>query len=125
MSACVAPETRTPLMVAAATGDLERVIFLIHSGTADLDAVDDTGKTALMHACTSGAAEVISALTAAGADVTARDHRGWTAIEWGGPSFSENRLFRLLHLASPDDVEEGTLSGFQQATVGAEADQDH
>ena len=48
--------------------------------TADVDARNDRGETALFSAANVGTPEVVDALLAAGADVGARSDNGWTAL---------------------------------------------
>jgi ankyrin repeat protein len=72
---------QTPLMHAAANGDLKLVRNLLSEG-ADVNARDTYCRTALMHAFDHGKASppLVHALLAAGADPNARDIEGETAL---------------------------------------------
>jgi ankyrin repeat protein len=59
----------------------ESVVDLLLSRGAQLDAVDDRGRTALMIAAAVGHAEVIEMLLGRGADPSARDRNGKTALD--------------------------------------------
>jgi len=58
----------TPLIEAVKSGDLVRVQDLVSDGT-DIDARDDTGQSALHHACFLGYYEIVRELVESGADV--------------------------------------------------------
>ncbi|MGA7927742.1 MAG: ankyrin repeat domain-containing protein [Candidatus Sulfotelmatobacter sp.] len=76
---------QTPLMRAAARGDLKAVQQLLSAATrADLNALDQTGQTALILACQNPKAhpDVVKALLAAGADVNLRSRNSYTALTW-------------------------------------------
>lgn len=79
----VDPEPTTPFLVAVESGDLAAVrVFLDqHNAIFDVDQVARDGSTALMTALSHGHVRVAHALVAAGADVTATDARGRTALE--------------------------------------------
>jgi len=76
---------RTPLMLAARSGDLAEVKRLIAEG-ADVNAANPRGTTPVMYAKTaalgSGDFAVLDALVAAGADVAAKDTAGLTARDY-------------------------------------------
>jgi len=76
---------QTPLMRAAAQGDLKALQQLLTSATrADVNALDQTGQTALILACQNPKAspDVIKALLAAGADVNLRSRTGYAPLTW-------------------------------------------
>ena len=78
------PAGNTPLILAAWSGDAEKVDRLIRSGGADVNAANRYGLTALM-ASTSGKTgtgdvEIARALIAAGANVNAANSAGRTAL---------------------------------------------
>jgi ankyrin repeat protein len=59
----------------------ESVVDLLLSHGAELDAVDDRGRTALMMAAEIGHAEVVKLLIGRGADQSVRDKGGRTALD--------------------------------------------
>jgi uncharacterized protein len=59
----------------------ESVVDLLFSHGAQVDAVDDRGRTALMMAAELGHAEVVEMLIGLGADQTVRDKSGKTALD--------------------------------------------
>ena len=72
-------DSTTPLLVAAAKGNVEMVKLLIKSG-ANLDAQDDCDNNALHVACSKGHVNVVSRLIKAGCDVETRAGNGATAL---------------------------------------------
>ena len=74
------------LIRASEKGDRDRVVRLLE--TADLDAQDRRGRTALMYAALHGHDDVVDMLLKAGADVHLHDEYGQTALNgalrWGG-----------------------------------------
>ncbi|HXZ41396.1 MAG TPA: ankyrin repeat domain-containing protein [Terriglobales bacterium] len=73
----------TPLMQAADQGDLQAVQQLL-AAKPDVNARDQGGETALIHACRNPKASpaLIKALLAAGADLNIRSHNDYTALGW-------------------------------------------
>ncbi|HXZ33467.1 MAG TPA: ankyrin repeat domain-containing protein [Terriglobales bacterium] len=73
----------TPLMQAADKGDLKTVRQLLAS-KADVNARDQSGESALIHACRNphASVELVKALMAAGADLNIRGHNDYTALGW-------------------------------------------
>jgi hypothetical protein len=75
----------TDLMRAAAQEDSKAVQRLLSAATGpNVNALDQTGQTALILACQSPTAnpDVVKALLAAGADVNLRSRTGYTALTW-------------------------------------------
>jgi len=62
----------------------ESVVDLLLSHGAQIDAVDDRGRTALMMAAELGHAEAVGVLIGRGADQTVRDKSGNTALDLAG-----------------------------------------
>lgn len=60
-------------------GDIDRVESLITQGT-DIDAPDDTGRTALHWAAGEGHTQIAARLITAGAEVNAKSKGGWTPL---------------------------------------------
>ena len=92
---------RTPLMRAAARGDLKAVQELLSAAPrADVNALDQTGQTALILACQNPKADpdVVKALLAAGADVNLRSRNSYTALTWA-LAHNNSELSRLLRRA--------------------------
>ena len=71
---------RTPLHLAAWTGEIEAVRRLLHHG-AEADATTTEGFTPLHQACITGQTEVARILIEAGADVNAETTNGFTPLE--------------------------------------------
>jgi len=74
----------TPLMQAAATGDIDQIKKTLALG-ANVNAQDQSGYTALMYVSkgsTGKAAAIVAALQSAGAVGNAQDKRGNTAVNW-------------------------------------------
>ena len=69
----------TPLMRAAATGQLELVQELLSEGV-DVDELGPRDSTALMFAAGGGHFEIVRAIVEAGADVELREEGGWDAL---------------------------------------------
>jgi Ankyrin repeats (3 copies) len=74
---------QTPLMQAAAVGDIKKVKQLLAAG-AEVNARDQSGQTALIIACRTPRVppELVKALLAAGADVNTRSRNDYTALSW-------------------------------------------
>ncbi len=75
----------TPLMRAAAQGDLKTVQQLLSETTGtNVNALDQGGQSALIRACQNPKAspDVVKALISAGANVNLRSRNGYTALTW-------------------------------------------
>lgn len=72
---------RTPLIVAAQSGDYDLVDFLLRRG-ADVNARDVDRHTALLHAAVEGHSRVAIRLMEAGTDVNLSGHWGDTPLMW-------------------------------------------
>jgi hypothetical protein len=76
---------QTPLMRAAAQGDVKTVRQLLTDGTgAGVNALDQGGQSALMLACQNPrtSPDLVKALIAAGANVNLRGRNGYSALAW-------------------------------------------
>ncbi|KAF9964003.1 hypothetical protein BGZ65_011594 [Modicella reniformis] len=89
---------------AASNGELSRITDILDNfrDWVDIDARDEDGSTALIHAACFGQTTAVSMLLDAGASVEERDSFGWTALVWATNSKRE-AIVRLLlnHGASP------------------------
>ena len=72
-------DNNTELMKSVLDDDKEQVSALLASG-APVDAKNNYGWTALIHAARKGNADIVKLLLEKGADVNAQDDRGWTAL---------------------------------------------
>ena len=72
---------RTPVGLAALSGELEKTRLLIDAN-ADVNIVDGFGEPPLTAASRKGYKEVVKILIAAGADVFAKNSQGDTALDW-------------------------------------------
>jgi ankyrin repeat protein len=83
------PRGETALMFAALDGRADQHLL---SAGADVNASTQDGVTALMLAAQCGDAEAIAALLKAGAEVSARDAKGRTAMDYLEAAHCGNRL---------------------------------
>jgi regulator of sigma E protease len=104
-------ENHSPLMVAAAAGDVEAVRLLLEH-KANVNAPDSDGKTALHIAAVMGRAEVAGELLKAGAALNARDQLGRTPLLDAAES-GRDRPGWLAHVITGELV-----PGDYRATVG-------
>jgi hypothetical protein len=92
---------RTPLMAAAADGDLKAVRQVLSAGAeANVNALDQAGQSALILACESQKAnpDLVKALLNAGANVNLRSRNGYTALTWA-QARNRSEIVRLLRRA--------------------------
>ncbi|MCU6709086.1 ankyrin repeat domain-containing protein [Paenibacillus sp. J5C_2022] len=73
------------LILAAENGDTERVLNLLEEG-ADVNAVDDRGRTAVVAATYANKAETVKALIEQGADINIRDNNLNNVLLYAGAS---------------------------------------
>jgi ankyrin repeat protein len=95
---------RTALMYAAENGDTQAVNALLRNGAA-VNIADKEGETALMKAAASSCnEETVRALLSAGADLTARDHKGRNALDSFRSSYAcpEKKIGDLLQIAGTE-----------------------
>lgn len=95
MSAQDAPKTTAPLQAAATAGRLKEVKALLAKG-ANVDALDEQGRTALMDAAAAGKVDVVNALLAAGARLDVPDRNKNRAIMYAARNDRAAVLFALL-----------------------------
>ena len=85
---------RTPLMWAASREPMEAVVLALVDAGAALDAVDNTGDTALILACSLRRAATALLLVARGADVSVVGEHGRTALDHANETVSRSRSKR-------------------------------
>jgi len=85
---------RTPLIIAAEEGRLERVEELVAAG-ARIDAGDGCNWTAMMRAASRGQADIVAFLLDQGAEVNHADKTGYTAL-MGAVIANRPEVVRLL-----------------------------
>jgi ankyrin repeat protein len=91
---------RTALMYAAENGDTLAVNALLRNG-ASVNLADNDGETALMKAAASSCTEeTVRGLLSAGADLTAKDHKGRNALDAFRTSYAcpESKVGDLLKM---------------------------
>jgi ankyrin repeat protein len=86
---------QTPLMMAAARGNVEAMSLLIEKG-AEVNHGDGAGETALMFASTSGNADAVRFLIEKGADVKVRSKRNETALGFAATAGVQSSVELLL-----------------------------
>jgi len=88
-------EVDKELLLAAKSGDKERVRLLLENG-ANVNARDRYGWTALMWAVFKGYKEIVKLLLENGADVNVRDFFGNTALKFASMKIGCEEIVELL-----------------------------
>ena len=84
---------RTPLMAVAASWRVTtKTLNVLLSKKAPIDAVDDYGQTALMHAARTHTVENVKFLLENGADPLVKDNRGRTALDHAREGYGEDSV---------------------------------
>ena len=94
------PKGRTPLMLAARSGDLDRVEALLAAGSSVAER-NANGGTPLMYAALGGDPRIVARLIEAGADPDARASNGWGALMIAAAK-GHTEVARLLLAAGAD-----------------------
>jgi len=93
------------LLATLGRGDLAPVAALLQSG-ADANAVDGSGKMALMLAVRSGDVGCVHTMISAGADVTAKDREGKTALNVADGEIAKwQRQVAVARARPPADIQ--------------------
>ena len=98
------PTTFTPLHIAATFGVKHYVLYLLRQGAA-IDAVDNRGRTPLMHAAKGGHCDVLELLKHRGAQLEVTDNKQWTASHLAAKRGHYNFVRRLIELGMPPNLE--------------------
>lgn len=98
------PDIFTPLHIAAAFGVKHYVLWLLQRGAA-IDAVDNRGRTPLMHAAKGGHPEVLELLKHHGAQLEVTDDKEWTAFHLAAKRGHYSVVRRLIELGMPPNPE--------------------
>jgi ankyrin repeat protein len=81
-------DDRTPLLMAAAKGDIESVKLLLeYKALVDVQQLD--GDTPLICAASEGYPSIVKLLLLSGADAHIKDNLGWTALIWAATNGNE------------------------------------
>ena len=110
---------QTPLMTAAARGNVEAMQSLIERG-AEVNAKDGAGETALMAACTNGNARAVRLLIERGADVKATSKRNETALGFAATAGVQASVEMLL--AAGADVNVRNFRGYSPLMFASSSD---
>ena len=86
-------------MRAARIGQAESLDMLLKSG-ANVDAANALGHTATMIAAGSAPIEKVRMLVEAGPDLTLKDIRGWTIMDWAKTRTDPNRAQVIEYIES-------------------------
>ena len=91
------------------------------SATPDLEIRNMLGQTALIIACGSGNLESIKTLVEGGADLNAKDTRGWTVLDHAHARTDPNRAAVIAYLdaAAPDAVKNAAPIVPRDVTAGS------
>ena len=84
-------------MRAARNGKFDSLIILIKAG-APLESKNRQGMTTWLVASGSGTVEKLKALKEANADITAKDTRGWNALDYAKNRADQNRADVIKYL---------------------------
>lgn len=108
----------TTIHQAAGRGALPLVRRLIEGNPQLVNAMDQNGRTPLMHACQWGCFQVALFLLDQGAGVNRVDHAGRSALQWTAPTGASLRTIALLlergadpSLTSQEDEAGGSSCG--------------
>jgi len=107
-------DRETPLLVAAAQGDLEMVSLLVQN-KANIREVDGQSRTALHLAASSGHESVVSFLIDRGADINARNKSGSTPLK--SAAFAGNEKMVSLLIKKGANVNEQSKWGIKPLAV--------
>ncbi len=88
----------TPMTVAAEKGNMDIIRLLVENGKADINAKSSYGVTPLIAATAAGQAEVVQYLIKHGADSTAKDDLGKTALTYASNFDNAKTLSDLIAL---------------------------
>ena len=103
---------QTPLHIAASTGNLDLVTYLIRNG-ASISPGDDHGKLPLHYAVMSGSTAVVRAMLAKGADTQAQDDEGRFPRDFSDPISLMHWILRHgANLEAQDDFGNTALHHF-------------
>jgi ankyrin repeat protein len=109
-------------MAAAFTDDLQMAKKLIEKN-ADIHAVDQLKKTAIVYAAGVGATEIVELLLAKGVDINARYANDLTILMWAAGSGHTKTVEALLARgADPDLVDNRGKNALQMADDGGQLD---
>lgn len=87
---------QTALMLAVQEERYNRVVIRLISNGANINASDNSGKTALMYAADSNNDDIIRLLLEKGANVNAADNNGKTALMFAADNWNGDSVVRLL-----------------------------
>ncbi len=96
----------TPLILGVNAGDVNFVRDLIITPGIDIQAKDNTGRSALMHAVQKGNAKIVKMLTDVGADVNTRDWLGYTPALVAAKEGNNALLKNLLKLGADANAQD-------------------
>ncbi len=94
----------TPLMVAAAKGDVESVRSLLRSRGTNVNSRNKFGSTALMGAAAGGFTPIVDALLKSGASVNAKGKGGATALNYAKKNGHDDTAKLLTDNGARDDT---------------------
>ncbi len=90
---------------AAASGELQKMKFLIQAQPALVNARDANGQTPLELAATNNRKHIAEALLSAGADVNAKDNGGWTPLHMAAAGGHRDIIALLLAKSAAPNVQ--------------------